>query len=134
MIKHWRLLTAPVALALASLTGCAAATTSYCEAQADCERDFLGVVVPDRAGSADDSVAVCAANQNTTIASLRANEEEDCHAVADATEVYMACIAQAFADNDDGCAVLQDECASELDDIDDALGNIDGDECSENEG
>lgn len=134
MIKHWRLLAAPVGLALASLMGCSAATSGYCEAHADCEVEFVGIVIPDQAGSADDSVAVCAANQNAYLSSLRANEEEECQDAANATEAYMACIAQAFAEDGDGCDVIQDECEDERDDMNDALGKIDGNECSENEG
>lgn len=134
MIKHWRLLAAPVGLALAGLAGCSAATSGYCEAFADCEVEFIGVVIPDQAGTADDSVAVCTANQNAFLSSLRANEEKVCQLAADATEAYMACIAQAFAEDDDGCEVIQDECDDERDDMNDALGNIDNNECSENEG
>jgi hypothetical protein len=132
--KPSTLLAAPVGLALAGLMGCSPATTGYCQAHADCEREFLGIVLPDEAGGADDSVAVCTANKNAFLASLRANEEAVCQSAADATEVYMGCIAQAFAGNDDGCEVIDEECDDELDDMNDALNKIDPGECSENEG
>jgi hypothetical protein len=148
MIKHlhllWRqpkkpskLLAAPVGLALAGLMGCSSATTGYCQAHADCEREFLGVVLPDEAGSADDDIAVCTANKNAFLSSLRANEETVCQNAADATEVYMACIAQAFAEGDDSCDLTdptKTKCDDELDDMNDALNKIDPGECSENEG
>jgi hypothetical protein len=125
------------ALLVSALVGGLASACSpargFCEAHADCEREFLGVVIPDAAGDADDSVDVCTVEQEGRIRALRANEERECRDAADKLEIYMACIGAAFADNPDGCEVIEDECDDELDDLNDALARIDGNECSSNE-
>jgi hypothetical protein len=105
----------------------------YCEAHADCEREFIGIVIPDAAGDADDSVGVCVVEQEGRVRALRANEEKECQEAADKLEIYMACIGAEFSNNPDGCEVIEDDCDDELDDLNDALREIDGNECSSNE-
>lgn len=130
---HMRITHLLSGLAVLGLVQACSASRGFCEAHADCEREFFGVVIPDQSGDADDSVNVCVANQDGFVRALRANEEEECQVAADAYEVYMACIASEFARDDDGCDVLEDECEDELDDLNDALSDIDGNECSSSE-
>jgi hypothetical protein len=126
-----RLLAAAGALALVG--ACTSPARGFCEAHADCERDFLGVVIPDLAGDADDSVDVCTVQQDGSVQALRANEEEECQVAAEKLEIFMACIATEFADDNDGCDVLESKCEDERDDVNDALDDIDGNECNSNE-
>ena len=136
MNMNWRHLAAPIGLALlAASVGCtSSAARGYCEAQADCEVEFIGIVFRDEAGSAPDAVAVCTATQVGRLNALRANEEQECLELADFTEVYFGCIGSQFADNGDGCEVIEDDCDDERDDLTDALNNVDGNECSSSEG
>ena len=130
----WRLVLAPIGLALfGGLVGCSPAR-GFCEAHADCEREFLfGIIIPDQSGNEPDSVDVCVANNEGALRSLRANEEPVCHKVADSYEIYMACIGNAFAKDNDGCNVLEDDCEDEFDDYADDLKDIDNNECSSRE-
>jgi hypothetical protein len=125
-----RLLAAVGALALVG--ACTSSARGFCEADADCDREFFGVAI-DSSGDADDSVDVCTVNQEGFVRALRANEEEECQVAADKFEVLMACIAAEFADDNDGCDVLESKCEDERDDVNDAFGDIDGNECSSNE-
>lgn len=133
MNTPWRLFLAPLGLALVGTIGCSS-SRGFCEAHADCEREFIGIVIPDQAGNEPDDVAVCMANNDGFVASLRANEEPECQEVAEKYEIYMACIGNEFANNDDGCEVLDEDCDDELDDYQDALNDVDGNECSAGEG
>lgn len=122
--------------------GCTPART-YCEAQAECDdlqaRPPLGL---DLVGADNDSVDVCVANVDGTLATLRANEEAICQEAAQAYEIYMACVARVFTDEPgDACDALSlplpfggrsNPCDDELDDYFDALGDA-GDDCSPNE-
>ncbi len=131
----WRRLFGPVGLAaLAATVGCSSSAGGYCAAHADCEREFFGVIIPDEAGNENDDIAVCTANKQGQLNALRANEEDECHFYADALDIYFGCIASEFANDDDGCKVLDGECDDELDDVNDALKDIDGNECGSNEG
>lgn len=114
------------------VVGCSS-SRGFCEASADCDEEFFGIEVPDAAGSADDDVAVCTAQQDARIAALRANEEDECHAVADALEAFNACVASEFAGGEDGCDAVQEKCDNERDDLQEALSDQDGDECSSRE-
>jgi hypothetical protein len=126
-------------------TACSS-SRGYCAAAADCDRELplLGVPIPDDAGNDDDSAAVCSVNVDTEIAALRANEEKECHALADALERFHACVAAEFAKSNDGCAALfgGDEpelteadgpCDDEFDDVQDARADINDEECSSQE-
>lgn len=126
------LLLAP-ALATGLVGGCLSPARGFCEAHADCSREILGIEIPDFAGSADDSVGVCTVEREGQVRALRANEEQECHIAADRTEIYMACIANAFSEDPAGCDVIGDECQDERDNMNDAFGVIDGNECSAGE-
>lgn len=122
------------AVGLSLLVGCSSGSRGFCEASADCDAEIPFTDFDfDAAGDADDSVAVCSANQDAILRSLRANEEEECRAVADALDAYFACVAAEFADGGDGCDAVNDECKSELDDVQDAQADVNGNECTANE-
>lgn len=127
-----RFLALPV-LGLSLVVGCSS-TRGFCEASADCDSSdpFFGFEA-DAAGDSDDDIAVCTANQDTTLRALRANEEDECHAAADALEAYFACVANEFAGGQDGCDAVNEECDDELDDVQEANEDINGDECSASE-
>ncbi|MBM4282026.1 MAG: hypothetical protein FJ137_15125 [Deltaproteobacteria bacterium] len=129
---------------LVALTAACSPSRGYCAAASDCDREILGVPIPDAAGNDDDSAAVCAVNVDTEIAALRANEEKECQALAAALERFYACVANEFAQKSDGCDALfggsdigQNEtdgpCDNEFDDVQDARADINGDECSSQE-
>jgi hypothetical protein len=123
------------ALILASLSvvaGCSSPARGYCEASADCDLEFLGIAIDD-ASDADDAVAVCTAQQDAQTAALRANEEEECLAVADARDAYHACVGAEFNGGADGCDAVAEDCANEFDDLQDAKQEVNGDECSSSE-
>lgn len=113
------------------LVGCSN-TRGFCEASADCDTDVFGFEI-DAAGDSDDDVNVCIVNQDTQLRALRANEEDECHALADALDAYYACVAAEFADSKDGCDAVNDDCDDELDDVRDANADIDGNECTASE-
>lgn len=110
--------------ALALLSGCTA--SSICNKNAQCQeeendRDF-----------SDDAPAVCAAEYDARIASLRANEEEECLRLADAIIALDNC--RLSLDCDDFLeADLGGKCDDQLDDLEDARDDVDGDECSAQE-
>jgi hypothetical protein len=129
---------------LAALSTACSSSRSYCDAAADCDREILGVPIFDAAGNDDDSAAVCTVNVDSELSALRANEETECHALADALERFHACVASEFASKPDGCNALfgGDEpqlteadgpCDDEFDDVQDARSDINGDECSSQE-
>jgi hypothetical protein len=138
-----RVLTLALPCAALLAVGCTS-SRGYCDAAADCEREILGVEIPDDAGNDDDSAAVCAARQDGTLAALRANEEPECAALADALERFHACVAAGYARDGDGCDALyggnepqlteaDGPCNDEFDDVVDARNDINGDECSSQE-
>ena len=67
----------------------------------------------------DDAAAVCAVDYDTRINALYANEEDEC-------KVGLKC--DDFVEGD-----LGGECDDEVDDLDDAARDVDGDECSAQE-
>lgn len=123
------------ALLLASLTvvvGCFSPARGFCEASADCDQEIFGIAI-DAAGDSDDDVAVCTAQQDAQTAALRANEEDECLAVADARDAYFSCVGNEFNGGADGCDAVVEDCDNELDDLQDALQEVNGDECSSSE-
>lgn len=124
---------ASVALAT-TLAGCSA-TRGYCEAAADCDDAFAEIFgqAIDDAGDSDDDVAVCTASQDGQTAALRANEEEECQAAASARDAYFSCVASEFAGGEDGCDAVREACDNEFDDLQEALQDINGDECTSSE-
>lgn len=108
---------------IACLSGCTA--QNLCAKKAECA---------DENGDdlAEDSPSVCQANYNGGLSALRANEEEECHILADAQEALDACRAGLKCDDfveDD----LGGECDDERDAYQDALDDVDGIECSAQE-
>ena len=103
----------------------------FCEAAADCDLQIFGQAI-DEAGDTKDDVAVCTAVQDGQISALRANDEIECQIVADAQEVYFACVAEEFDGGQDGCEA-KTECDNELEDVQRALQDISGDECTSSE-
>ena len=122
----------PLAAAGLVLLGGCSASQGFCEASADCDREFFGQAI-DAAGDADDDVAVCVAVQDGQTAALRANEEEECQEVANAREAYFACVASEFASGTDGCDAVEEDCDNELDDLREAQQDVSGDECTSSE-
>lgn len=114
-------------LVLAAFIACVGGCTAQnlCAKKAECadeEGDDL----------AEDSPSVCQANYNGGLAALRANEEEECHILADAQEALDACRASLkcddFVESDFG-----GECDDQLDAYNDAREDVDGNECSAQE-
>ena len=106
-----------------SAVGCT--TQNLCNRISECEEE-------DRDGFSDDAAAVCAAEIDSSLAALRANEEEVCHRLADAANALNACKAGLSCD-DLAEADLGKECDDQLDDFKDALDDVDGNECSAQE-
>jgi hypothetical protein len=117
-----------------ALAACESPAKGYCEASADCERELIpGITIPDAASNADDSVAVCTALQQGQINAYNANSEASCKKVAAKMEAYFNCVGAAYADRENGCNVLEDDCTDEKDDWQDAVDDVDGDECTSTE-
>lgn len=98
-----------------------------CTAQNLCNREMECREKDDQKVS-DDDAAVCTAQANAYIDSLRANEEPECQALADAEIAVANC--KATLDCDDFIeSDLGQKCEPELDDLKDARDDVDGDEC-----
>ncbi len=97
------------------LAACSTSGQSYCQLAAECDEDlpFFGIPI-DGVGNSDDSVAVCAADTDGYLGSLRQNQEQVCHDLANAYDAWIACIAAEDADCD---AWYDDECEREREDI-----------------
>lgn len=98
----------------------------FCELGADCD-DITGLFLDPVIGSSDDSAGVCAVNQETFLAALRANSEDVCHEMAEAWEIYMAC---AVEEGCDAFELNEPECKDELDDYSDLRDDA-GNRCNE---
>lgn len=79
-----------------------------------------------------DSTAVCVEDYNGRIAALQANEEEECQRLASAQLALDACRAGLKCD-DFFEGDLGGECDDQLDELEDALEDIDGAECTAQE-
>ena len=110
-----------VVVAMAS--GCTA--QNLCNRQIECREE-------EGNGASDDAAAVCVADFDSGIAQLRANEEESCQRVADAQLALAGCMAGLSCD-DLVEADLGKECDEQLDDVEDAREDVDGNECSAQE-
>ena len=104
-------------------TGCTA--QNLCNRISECREE-------EGDGASDDAAAVCAADFDSGIAQLRANEEEACHRLADAQVALAGCMAGLSCD-DLVEADLGKECDEQLDDVEDAREDVDGNECSAQE-
>lgn len=114
-----------IVVVLAAVVGGTACTSrSVCAKRAQClseERDT---------DLESDSTAVCVAEYDGYIASLRANEEPECQALADAQVAFDLCQASLdcndYFDDDD----VKDACKDQLDDLKDAIDDVSNNECS----
>lgn len=108
---------------LACTSGCLSQT--YCQRAAECEDDPPG----------EDFVRVCQARYDGTVSALRANKEDECHALANAKETFDACSAQlddcdefqrAGSNNYDGeCEDEHDAYMDALEDAENECGTLD---------
>lgn len=109
----------------AALLGCPSLPQQYCAVAGECDEQ-LAVLDP-VPGNSDDSVTVCAVNQETTQSIYRANSEEICQKIADARERWMLCVLE------EGCDAFdprENECKDEFNDILELAGDA-GDRCEE---
>lgn len=109
-----------VLFAALALGGGACASRALCEKIDECADDPPG----------DDFVEICTRQHQASMAALRANEEEDCQRLADATAALDACRAQLSCDDFEE-ADLGGECDDEVDEYNDAFddaadGNLGG--------
>lgn len=103
-------------LAVAAISsGCVG--NSFCSKRQECNTSLE-----------DDSYGVCVENYNGNINALRANEEQDCQILADAQLALDACRASLDCDDFEE-ADLGGKCDDEIDDVQDAQRDADG-ECS----
>ena len=123
---RWALIAA-IVVAATSVAGCTSQKSqAFCQiAGEECDEEIFGIPV-DGVGNSDDSVAVCAKQVDTYLASLRANQEEVCQDLAAAYEEFMDCAIEegncdAWTDND---------CDNERDDVNDLLQDADN-KCNE---
>jgi hypothetical protein len=114
------------------LTACSSLSRDFCEAAASCDElnaELFGFGL-DSVGSGSDSVDVCVVDNDGALAVLRANKEDVCHELAAAVEEFMACAAE--EGDCGGFNLVGNECASELDRVNDLRGEAD-DECDTND-
>ncbi len=113
-------------LAASALMGTQCTASNICNKQLTCleeefDRDF-----------SDDAPAVCAAEYEARINALLANEEEECHRFAEALIALDNCRIGLKCDDfveDD----LGGECDDQIEDLEDAVDDINGDECTAQE-
>lgn len=123
---HRTFLAAAVAILALPLMGTQCTARSICDKSLQCQEEKN-----DRSFS-DDAAGVCAVEYETRINALYANEEEDCHRLADAILALDNCrvglTCDDFVEQDPG-----GECEAQDDALDDALGDVRGVECSAQE-
>lgn len=109
-----------------ALSACSSLPAQYCTLGGECDDRFAFLdPVP---GSSADSVDVCIVNQDTLLASLRANREEVCHEMAAAWEAWMLCVVE--EDTCDSFQILEDDCKDEFQDYAE-LADEAGNRCNE---
>lgn len=102
--------------AAGALAGCT--SQAICAKEAECRDDPPG----------DDFLRICSIRHEGNIRALRANKEEVCHRLADASLALDACRAQLDCD-DYNERDLGQKCEDEIDEFNDAFDDADGD-CS----
>jgi len=108
------------------LGGAQCTASSICNKNVECQeeendRDF-----------SDDAAAVCAAEYQAGLNALNANEEEECHRLASAQLALDNC--RLGLDCDDFVeADLGGKCDDQIDELEDAREDVDGNECSAQE-
>ena len=108
--------------ATAFVGGCNTAQ-NYCAKREECLREDLDTDLE------PDSTRVCAVEIDGQIATLRANEEDDCHILADALVALRNCQAGLKCD-DFFEGDLGGECDDQLDNFEDARDDADGLTCT----
>ncbi|MBM4282025.1 MAG: hypothetical protein FJ137_15120 [Deltaproteobacteria bacterium] len=124
--NHSRLAFVAVAVATLVVVGCSGGR-AYCSKEAQCLAEEEDVELE------SDSVGVCVAQYDGNIAALRANEEPECQVLADAIVAADACRASLDCNDFFDAADYQDACEDELDDLQDALNDVDDGRCSAQE-
>lgn len=114
---------------LASLSLAAVVTSSACTSQNLCSKQAQCLSEEEDIDLEADSTSVCVAEFDGQIAALRANEEDDCQKLADATVALAACKSGLKCD-DFFEADLGGECDDQLDDFEDARNDADGLTCT----
>lgn len=126
MQSHRPLIAVLFALVTVPLMGTQCSARSICDKSLTCQEEEN-----DRNFS-DDAPAVCAAEYEAGINAFYANEEEECHRLADAIVALDNCKVGLKCDD----FVEQDlggECDDERDALDDARDDVDGFECTAQE-
>jgi hypothetical protein len=117
-------------IAVVSLVGAVGLSSSctngrtYCTKEAQCLEEDQDVTLE------SDSVAVCIAQYDGRIAALRANEEPECQVLADAVIAVDLCRAGLDCNDFFDANDVNDACEKQLDDLDDALEDVDDGRCS----
>jgi hypothetical protein len=121
-----RLFLLPLAIIIAATAGCLGLEArSFCDKRAECADERGDRLAPD-------SVDVCVVNFETQMNALYANDEPECHDLADtlrrlrSCQVGLRCRDFDSSDNDG-------ECRDERLDVEDARDRIRGDECTARE-
>jgi hypothetical protein len=103
-----------VLMVLLCVLSCTSAAEGFCEAARLCDDPDADL---DPVGESDDSPNVCVKTQEGRLQVLRANEEAECKAEADALETYFRCVSAKAAEGEE-CAGLRsgsnNECQQEL--------------------
>ena len=114
---------AAVALLAAYVSGSSCTADAFCAKRTECLSSEENIDLE------DDSTRVCATEQKADFASLYANDEIDCHILADALIALQNC--QAGLDCDDFSeADLGGKCDDQRDDLSDASDDVSGFECT----
>ncbi|MCP4503093.1 MAG: hypothetical protein GY822_24415 [Deltaproteobacteria bacterium] len=106
-----------VAIAALTAAACTSSGQQYCEVAGECDDGFIGL---DPVGSSEDSVAVCASDQQTTLDVLNANSEAECQEIAELLTAYHECVVLEGCDAFD---ILEPECKDEQRDFSSAYGD-----------
>ena len=112
-----------VVVALLVAAGACSPAASFCNKRTQCLDEEANIDLE------DDSTQVCIAEYEAGLNALFANEEDDCHTLANAQIAFDNC--RSGLDCDD---FIEDDfggkCDDELDDLQDAFDDISGSECS----
>lgn len=101
-----------------------------CTAEQVCTREAQCLAEEEDVDLESDSTNVCVAEYNGRIGALRANEEPECHALADALVAFDVCRASLDCNDYFDDADVEDACEDQFDDLKKAFDDVNGDECS----
>ncbi|MDP2346057.1 MAG: hypothetical protein Q8O67_34285 [Deltaproteobacteria bacterium] len=112
-----------VAVLFPFVVGASCTASSFCNKRAQCLEEEENIDLE------DDSTRVCVAEYEGALNALFANEEEDCHTLANAQLALDNC--RSGLDCDDFLeSDLGGKCDDQLDDLEDAFEDISGFQCS----